>query len=169
MDRPDDTRHELPFPRHTGYWISRLAGEIRTRVDRRLKEYELTRSQLSIVMPLHFGRASTAAELTRELGVDSTAVTRLVDRLEAKGWVQRAADPDDRRVQRIELTEQARARIPQMKALGDELEASFLDGVSAEDRIVFHRVLMQMLSNVGEDVFAMISEDISEDEDDRDE
>jgi DNA-binding MarR family transcriptional regulator len=159
MDFPDDTGHQLPFPHRTGYWVNRLAGEIRTRVDRRLKEHELTRSQLSIVMPLHVGRASTAAELTRELRVDSTAVTRLVDRLEAKGWLQRVADPEDRRVQRLELTAQARARIPEMQAVGDELEAGFLAGVDSADLAVFHRVLMQMLANVGEDVFAMIAED----------
>jgi DNA-binding MarR family transcriptional regulator len=56
----------------------------------------------------------TAGELAREVGITSGAVTALIDRLEAAGFLQRKNDPSDRRKVLIELT-------PEAKRLGEEV------------------------------------------------
>ena len=48
--------------------------------------------------------AATAAEIARWACVDTGAVTRMLDRLEAKGLVRRTPCPNDRRVMQLELT-----------------------------------------------------------------
>ena len=151
----------LPFPHVTGYWVNRLGAAFRTVVDRELKEFDLTRRQ--VAMLIHVERAQcqdcdspTASHLTRSLGVDSTAVTRMLDRLEEKGLLARSPDPTDGRRHLIELTSEARALLPKLKKTARTVEAAFEAGIPSEDLHAFQRVMMQMLENAGESLEATI-------------
>lgn len=55
------------------------------------------------------------AELARRLEVVPRAVTTLVDGLEANGTVRRVPDPDNRRVIRIELTDEGRHALKELR------------------------------------------------------
>jgi DNA-binding MarR family transcriptional regulator len=148
--------HEgLPFPHVTGYWVNRLGAAFRTEVDRELRGFDLTRRQVGM---LHFIARSdrpTASELTRQMGVDSTAVTRMVDRLSDKGLVTRAPDPEDRRRHLLALTPEARALLPRLSKRARKVEGLLENGISGERLAVFHEVLMNMLENVDADHFAV--------------
>jgi len=48
------------------------------------------------------------SELARRIHITRSAMTELLDRLEARGWVQRARDPSDRRIIRVQLTAEGR-------------------------------------------------------------
>ncbi len=65
----------------------------------------LTSTQWITMISLHFGFADTCAALAREISHDKGAMTRLIDVLEARGWVERERDADDRRVVKLRLTE----------------------------------------------------------------
>lgn len=65
----------------------------------------ITKTQWSALVALHYNRATTCAEVARDLGHDKGATTRLVDTLEERGWVLRDRDGgEDRRVVRLTLT-----------------------------------------------------------------
>lgn len=154
----------LPFPHITGYWVNRLGAAVRTVVDRELKAFELTRRQVGML--IHVERADlegegspTASDLTRILGVDSTAVTRMIDRLEEKGLLERSPDPDDGRRHRIHLTRSAKTLMPKLKGVARGVEQQFEAGVAKADMETFQRVLMHMLENAGDDVGASFYHD----------
>ena len=65
--------------------------------------------QWSAMVSIWYGRAATCLALARDLGHDAGATTRLIDTLEARGWLERTRSADDRRVVFIEVTEQGRA------------------------------------------------------------
>jgi len=69
-----------------------------------LAEEGLTASQWMAMVSLHFHFADTCAELARHLAHDKGAMTRLIDSLEQRGWVERNRAEDDRRVVRLALT-----------------------------------------------------------------
>lgn len=143
----------LPFPHLTGYWVNRLGNVIRTAVDRELRKYDLTRRQAGTLMHIHKGLAASASDLTRAMGVDSTAVTRMIDRLEEKDLVERHPDPTDGRRQTLHLTETAQKLMPKLRGVARSVEGSFEAGIPKGQIAVFHKVLMAMLANVGEDHF----------------
>lgn len=60
--------------------------------------------QWSAMVSLWYGRAATCLALARDLGHDAGATTRLIDTLEARGWVERSRSADDRRVVFVRLT-----------------------------------------------------------------
>lgn len=66
--------------------------------------HDITKTQWSALVALHFNRASTCAEIARDLGHDKGATTRLVDTLEERGWITRARGEDDRRLVKLALT-----------------------------------------------------------------
>ena len=69
------------------------------------------------LLKLHMGQASTVAELARECQLDAGAMTRLLDRLEAKGLCGACAPTDDRRVVNLELTDEGRAAAEEIPAV----------------------------------------------------
>lgn len=65
---------------------------------------DITKTQWSALVAIHFNRAGTCAELARDLGHDKGATTRLVDTLEERGWITRSRGEEDRRLVRLALT-----------------------------------------------------------------
>lgn len=57
-------------------------------------------------------------ELAHRLGVEASHVTRTVQQLQKSGYVTRVPDPDDRRAQRIELTEAGRKAVSSVRDAG---------------------------------------------------
>lgn len=157
-DIPSGHPDTLPFPHLTGYWVNRLGSVIRTAVDRELKDYDLTRRQVGTLMHIHKGFAASASDLTRTMGVDSTAVTRMIDRLEEKDLVERRPDPKDGRRQTLKLTGAAKKLMPKLRGVARSVEGRFEASIPKSEIAVFHKVLMTMLANVGEDHFKVLED-----------
>lgn len=85
-----------------------LARLIRTEADRRARAHGMTRAQWTLLIRLEAQPGILQKELAEILEVEPITVARLVDRLEARGMVERRADPGDRRCWRLHLTEAAR-------------------------------------------------------------
>lgn len=68
-------------------------------------EFDLNPAQFHLVVNLDPGRGVPMSELAEALACDASYVTGLVDKIEARGLVQRQPDPNDRRVKLLRLTE----------------------------------------------------------------
>lgn len=89
-----------------GMLFKQVMQSIALHADRRLAEHGLTHVQWVPLMKLKMGHCCTVAGLSRELQTDAGAMTRSLDRLEAKGLVARVRSATDRRVVNLELTEE---------------------------------------------------------------
>lgn len=88
-----------------GYLLARARTKLAKAVDIELAQHDITHAQGSMLLMLNSGNYSTAAELSRELYIDSASITRMIDRLEKRGLIQRMPRGDDRRVINLRLTE----------------------------------------------------------------
>ena len=91
-----------------GYLMKSVMGSIQQQVDKRLVCHDLTHAQWVPLFKLAHGECGTVAELARTLQSDPGAMTRALDRLEAKGLVARVRSNEDRRVVHLELTDAGR-------------------------------------------------------------
>ena len=96
---------------------------------------------------LYLGHATTVAELARECQLDTGAMTRLLDRLEAKGLCRRVRSVSDRRVVNIELTDEGRAAARQVPHVLCNVQNEFLSGFSAEEWAQLKGYLRRILDN----------------------
>lgn len=87
-----------------GYLLRRLYASMQRHFEKRMQPLDLTAGQWGPLLLMAEGRGNTAAELARGMDIDTGAMTRMLDRLEAKGLVARARSASDRRVVRLELT-----------------------------------------------------------------
>src|SRR5882724_11765982 len=90
----DGTRYEMGDS--IGHQLFGLVTLIKREVEARMAKYDLTDAQWKPLWMLKVGRASTAIELAREMDIDAGAITRMVDRLEAKGLIERLRSDEDR-------------------------------------------------------------------------
>src|SRR4029077_16148102 len=93
---------------YIGYVLSDVARLMRTVFDRRVRRLGLTRAQWLMVTRLYRPPGTSQTELAEMLEVDRASAGRMIDRMEKGGWVERRADPVDRRVKRLHLTAEAR-------------------------------------------------------------
>jgi len=134
--------------------ISRIKSEAASALDQGLSSdpeissLEVTSAQYLILAMLAQREADSAAQLCKSFSYDAGAMTRMVDRLEAKGLVQRRRCPDDRRLINLELTEAGKSLFPRMKSLAIGVQNRLLRGFSKADVKQLEGHLLRMLENV---------------------
>ena len=96
-----------------------------------LAELGLTPSEVNVLANLADGRGRTVSELGAAAGLRPTTLTGVLDRLEQKGHITRAARPGDRRAVEISLTGTGVKSAAQVRRAFIELEERALAGVSA--------------------------------------
>lgn len=94
--------------------VFRLARDLRNAMDRELVDYGLTTQQATVMVLARVHGDSGIGHLAGPLGTDTAGLTRLIDRLEAKGLVARRTSPHDRRAVVVELTPAGEALVPHL-------------------------------------------------------
>jgi DNA-binding MarR family transcriptional regulator len=109
--------------------LRRIHRLLVTRVDSLFDDEELTVVQWTALKLIRDGTDTTAGELARSMGIATGATTRLIDSLEAIGYIKRDLSSSDRRVVRLVLTKSGEAkhaeRVPIMVASWNEILADF--------------------------------------------
>jgi len=94
---PDDEHY-------IGYTITDVSRLIRTVFERRVRSYGLTRAQWMVIARVHRLPGLSQSAVADLLEIEKAPAGRLIDRMEAKGWLERRGDPKDRRINRLHLT-----------------------------------------------------------------
>jgi DNA-binding MarR family transcriptional regulator len=130
-----------------GYLIRQVRVAIERGIDSEMAEHDLTGVQWGPLLMIHSGMGTTAAELARIGCVDTGAVTRMLDRLEAKGLVRRARCPKDRRVVQLELTDEGKRLCGEIPYGVSRVLNSMLRGFSDAELETFKSYARRMLAN----------------------
>lgn len=127
-----------------GVLISDVARLMRTVFDRRVRRIGLTRAQWLVLTRLYRRPGASQSELAEMMEVEKASAGRMIDRLEAKGWVTRQAQAGDRRVNRIYLTREAERVHKRMWRIAEATVEDALSGLSRREAAQ----LMKMLARV---------------------
>ena len=127
--------------REFGFSINDVARMIRTYADQKARQFGITRAQWVVLVRLDRFEGLKQSELADMLDLQPITLTRLLDRLSASGLIERRADPNDRRANRLYLTPAARPLLEQLGELGEELMTTALAGV---DRDSIERMVAQL-------------------------
>ncbi|MFE6281315.1 MarR family winged helix-turn-helix transcriptional regulator [Streptomyces sp. NPDC057877] len=124
--------------------LLRLTRRVHRIQKRHLEQRELgiTPAQSRLLRTLaHFGSPPRMADLATRLEVVPRAVTTLVDALEASGRVRRVPDPANRRVIRIEVTEEGHRALRELRAARRSAAEEILAPLTEEQRLVLGGLL----------------------------
>ena len=130
-----------------GHLLFQLMLSMRREIEARMAEHDLTDAQWKPLWMLKMGHAGTALELARELAMDAGAITRMLDRLEAKGLIQRVRSESDRRVVNVQLTPQGEAVVEHIPHVLASVNNDFLRGFNKQEWHQFKELCQRMLVN----------------------
>lgn len=134
-----------------GFMVTSVRASIHDALERELAPYDLTTPQYVVLNCLAKGWGRTLSDFCRVLAYDSGAMTRLLDRIVAKGFIRRVENEADRRSYLIELTELGQAALPQALDATEVAMRRLLKGFSEDDAETLHKLLSRLLINAGKD------------------
>jgi DNA-binding MarR family transcriptional regulator len=131
----------LPFE------VGETAHALRKAFDRRAVGLGGTRAQWKVLFKLTRYPGLRQIELADMLDIEPITLSRIIDRLEEGGLVERVADPADRRAWRLHVTVKAQPLVEKLRALASEMTANAFAGIDPKDIEITRRVLARVREN----------------------
>lgn len=131
----------LPFE------IGETAHALRKAFDRRAVGLGVTRAQWKVLFRLERQPGLRQIELADMLDIEPITLSRIIDRLEEGGLVERVADPSDRRAWRLHVTAGARPLIEKLRAVANEMISEAFAGIDPDHIAITRAVLGRVREN----------------------
>jgi MarR family transcriptional regulator for hemolysin len=116
-----------------GYTVGDITRLLRRVFDRRAASLGLTRAQWRALSRIQRCQGVTQADLAEQLELQPIAIGRVIDRLVQAGFVERRADPDDRRCWRLHLSDRSTEVMGKMRRIAADLREDVLAGIDDEE------------------------------------
>lgn len=126
----------MPYPdleQSCAFLIHDTARLIRRRFGLSIRDLELTQAKWRVLTTLLERPGISQSELAERLDIEKAPLGLALDWLEQAGWIERKADPADRRVRRAALLPKAEPTIALMSERFRAIEANYLRGFDAEE------------------------------------
>ena len=133
---------------NVGFLIHDVSRMMRAWFDERAQAMGLTRAQWRVLVHLAGREGLNQAGLAEILELDTVTLGRHIDNLERDGWLERRADPADRRAWCLFLTDSAEPMLEKMEALAVETQAEAMKGLSETEREQLADMLIRIKSNI---------------------
>ena len=125
-----------------------VARQLRTRADQLARTRGMTRAQWIILARLARQPGLSQNEMAAVCEVEPITIARLVDRLEARGLVERRPDPSDRRIWRLHLLPAAKPIVSEIDRYRTDLNAECTEGLDPETREFLIDTLLHIKDNL---------------------
>lgn len=130
-----------------GFLINKLAHKMATELDARLKQHGVTISQWTILAVLWKHEGIAQVEIQQHLAIEGSTVTGIIQRMIREGLIERRTDSQDRRVQRVFLTEKGRGLEEKLVPEANAVNQTALQGLSEDEQAFFLRLVKRSLVN----------------------
>lgn len=131
-----------------GYLLSDNSRQLRRLFDERVRGLGLTAAQARLLLSLDKFPDSNQAFYADRIEVEPITLTRLVDRMEDAGWIERKPDPTDRRARILHLTEKAQDIVVPLRRIVEALVEDILEGIDEGDRVRLAALLETIGANL---------------------
>ncbi len=140
--KPSDEPNTLDF------LLAQICHNHHFRANALLEALGLYRGQPPVLFALWDQEGLTHTELAERLQNTPATITKMIQRMEKAGFVQRRPDTSDQRVSRVYLTETGRAIQAQVQAVWDMMEAETFAGFNDEERLLLRTFLQRIRQNL---------------------
>lgn len=146
-----DNPHLIPSD-SIGFVVNDVARLIRRNFNRRVQHLGLTQAQWQVLAHLARNEGMRQIQLADALDMQPISIARIIDRMEASGWVARKPDPADRRAFNLYVTAKATPILEQMRDHGANTRAQALAGVPQQQQEQVLQALIKMRENLAHDL-----------------
>lgn len=138
---------------HIGFYIKRIHLEIEQRMNQKLKDLNLTKSQVDVLIFLlkHQDKQISQRDIETEFSISNPTVTGILNRLEGKGYIKRHISKEDARVRIVQITPLALPLDDELRKNIDVIEDTIAQELSASEKEEFLRCLRKVLNTLEDD------------------
>ena len=133
-----------------GFLIHDSARLLRKRFETKGSAYGLSAAQWRLLVRLVKEEGVAQARLAELLEIEPISVSRLLDRMEEGGWIERRQDAGDRRVRMIFPTDKSREAFAAIKAVAGDVYDAALQGLTAEEKRTLVKCLNAIVTNLSD-------------------
>lgn len=112
---------------------------------KQVSAFGVTATQALVLIALSEEDQVTSRQLGDKTELDSATLTGLLDRLAKAGFIERRANPDDRRAIRVCLTRSGQATVDQLQNMIADANQAFLDGLTPEEGLILRSLLKKLV------------------------
>jgi DNA-binding MarR family transcriptional regulator len=142
------------FQRDLLFLLHDVARLLRVDADKRARLHGMTRAQWGILIWLDRQPGISQKELSELLEVEPITVARLIDRLQARGMVERRPDPRDRRIWRLHLLRPARDVLHEIDEQRADMTRFVTAGIDEDSLDTMTEALLRMKATLTQEAHA---------------
>lgn len=131
-----------------GHITENATKQISEAFGRRLKDTGVTRIQWIALYNISKYQPISQRELSILMSVQDSSATRLLERMERDGLIERFQSEVDKRVIMVQLTAVGEETFERLLPYGDAFNNDLVAGISEKELIIFENVLQQMIQNI---------------------
>lgn len=133
---------------YIGFQMLQVHKEHRQLAEAALNKLGVHTGQEMILLQLWIEEGIPQSQLAASMEVEPPTATKMLQRMERAGLIERRPDPTDARISRVYLSERGRALEQPVLDVWKQLEAQTVAGLSLTEQALLHRLLMQVLTNL---------------------
>lgn len=134
---------------HTGYWMRMVSNAVSQEFARKVAGEDVTVAEWSFMRALCDLEPTPPSALAERMGMTKGAISKLAERLVAKGLVERKESRQDKRAHSLTLTAAGRAGIPVLASLADQNDAEFFGVLTTDEHETLDRLLRALAERRG--------------------
>lgn len=108
----------------------------------------LSQNEIEVLLLLYVGRWDTARDISRARGLPRSLVSKSVDQLLKRGYIETRQDPQDRRVARLRLLPPAQAAVERLNQAKGVFFSQLCQGITPEEAAAFRSLVDKMMQNL---------------------
>jgi len=129
---------------HLGYWLRRVSNHVSGAFARALQDRQVSVTEWVALRRIHDRPGIKSGELASLLGMTRGAISKVVDKLEEKGWIECSVQADDSRVRLISLTPAGARVVPELAGIADKNDESFFGCLTTVEQAALRRILQKV-------------------------
>jgi DNA-binding MarR family transcriptional regulator len=136
------------YDEYIGVLLYHISKTQRNLAEAEFNKLGLHAGQERVLLCLHNQQSMAQSDLVTHLCVEPPTVTKMLQRMEKAGLIERRQDDEDGRASRVNATEQGRALQQPILQVWDNLEERMLANMTLTEQMLLRRLLMQALANL---------------------
>jgi DNA-binding MarR family transcriptional regulator len=130
---------------HLGYWLRRVSNHVSGEFARTLQTRRTSVAEWVVLCHVRVRPGITPGELAEALALTRGAVSKVIDKLEAKSWITGSTKPEDNRVRLFSLTRRGSHVLPELTEIADRNDQTFFAVLQADERATLQRLLFKLV------------------------
>ncbi len=130
---------------HLGYWLRRVSNHVSGEFARTLQTKRTSVAEWVVLRHVRERPGITPGELAEALALTRGAVSKVIDKLEAKNWIRGSTKPEDNRVRLFSPTRRGSRVLPELAEIADRNDRTFFDVLRVDERATLRRLLSKLV------------------------